>query len=125
MSVHQELLPDVYVEKTSDNQMVVVVANKKARRLLNKSFDGNPPRWAKMADDNVLTSPEYRAIEVGGSDCIVAAMVCCVHAAGFRAMFWCEDCRDSHLVDDAMAKTIWAIAIAGSVGALPEHATLQ
>jgi hypothetical protein len=54
-------LPDVYVEKTDDHHHTVV-ANKAARRLLNKSFEPRPPRWSKMADGSVLASPAFRAI---------------------------------------------------------------
>jgi hypothetical protein len=120
-------LPDIYIEKTSTGQ-VMVVANEKARHLFNKASMGNLPQWSKMADGQLLTSPEFRAIEVGGVEdggyVIAAAMVSCVYAAGLRAMVWCENCRTGHLVDDAMAKTLWAITVAGA-GALPTHATVQ
>jgi hypothetical protein len=55
-------MPDAFTKRYGD--VVAVVANKKARRFINKSIEP-PPRWRSIADSpgNVLKSPEYRALE--------------------------------------------------------------
>jgi hypothetical protein len=59
----------------------ILAVNKKARRRLNQAFEGSAPPWFKITPGSVLTSPEYRAlqIEAGAS---VWAMLCVLHDSG-------------------------------------------
>ena len=116
------ILPDLFIQ-ASGNGYAQIAANKKARRVLNKGFEGGRPSWRKIAKGN-LTSPEYRAIEIDSSP-VVAVMLVMVHEAGLAAMFWCENCGRPHSVDEDMAVALWQLAKAGSTAALPAHETVQ
>ena len=115
-------LPDVFTQPEPDG--VTVVANRRARRLLNSHYEKPAPRWSKIKGGG--WSAEYRAIQLQG-DCesVVQAMLCTAHDAGMSAMFMCGKCDELHVVTDEMAKRFWFDAVAGSDGALPAHATRQ
>jgi hypothetical protein len=116
-------LPDVCTELRND--IVIVVANKKAREVLNQGFEKPRPRWGSITD-GPFSSSEYRAITLDGDwSPMLAAMLCAVHLAGLQAMFMCEHCRKLHLVDDERAKRVWFHAIEGAKGVAPAHETLQ
>jgi hypothetical protein len=115
-------MPDAFTKRYGD--VVAVVANKKARRFINKSIEP-PPRWRSIADSpgNVLKSPEYRALEFENPppDMIVA-MHCALHGARFRTLYWCENCGRAHPMDDGQ---VAAFHHQLDPGAIPEHATVQ
>jgi hypothetical protein len=77
-------LPDVYIELRDET--VVLVANKEARKVLNRGFEKPQPQWVEVCCDDLGISARYRALELCG-DCsaVLAAMVCAVHNAGGRA----------------------------------------
>jgi hypothetical protein len=118
-------LPDVYCEPQGGDT-VVLVANKRVRRLLNARFEPRP-RWETIdGGSNYLKSPEYRTLTLEGNcEAVVSAMLHAVHQAGMLAMFTCASCTELHIVDDERAERLWAVAIEGSDGALPPHWTLQ
>lgn len=104
----------------------LLVANKKARRILNEGFERPQPQWSGVENTagNILTSPEYRApeIERGPGLC---AMLCALHEAGCALMYSCDECDCLHSVDDKAAKTFRHIAISGAEGVMPSHKTMQ
>jgi hypothetical protein len=115
-------LPDTFTKKHGD--IVVVAANKKARRFLNKRFE-TQPRWRKIADTpgNVLKSPEYRAVELENPPPeMITAMHCALHEAGFRALYWCDNCGRAHPMDDGQ---VAAFHHQLDPGGVPEHTTVQ
>jgi hypothetical protein len=116
-------LPDAYAE--SDGNNTLVVANKKARRFLNRHFDKHPPRWDTVGG-GVFTSPQYRAIQIEdgpGPQVLLAA----VHRAGMVVMFKCISCPHLHTLTDEKATQFLreAEACAEWVGAHPGVRTVQ
>jgi hypothetical protein len=93
-------LPDAYAESRDGNTLLV--ANKKARKVLEKVFSKPRPRWGTVGGE-ALTSPEYRAIEVEDGPA-PQVMLAAVHQAGLRVMFKCATCPEHHILDDAMAE---------------------
>ena len=118
-----EALPDAYSQKNNDG-LVVVVANKKARRVLNANFKGSRPYWGKTVGDNLLTSPTYRAIEIEDGPAMFA-MLCTLHRAGLTVAYRCRDCDRIHTVDDEVAAIFSRLALAGNAEAAPAHVTVQ
>jgi len=116
--------PDMYVEPRDDS--FVLVANKKARKVLNCRFSKPPPRWASIKGSDYLKSPEYRALLIGvGGESVIAGMLCAVHEAGLLAMFMCGKCRDLHIVDDEQARRLSFQPIEGAEGVTPGNNTVQ
>jgi hypothetical protein len=113
-------LPEVYSEPT-DSGFVTIVANKKARRFINKLFDP-PLRWNRVKGSEYLTSPKYRAAGIGNGPIPQAILSHC-HQAGFRAMFTCCKCDELHTLNDEMAERLLFEAMATE--AMPEHPTRQ
>jgi hypothetical protein len=95
-------LPDVYAEQVDDAE-VVIVANKKARRLINKRFVGGRLPWSRIDGSEYLASPEDRAVGFGVGPLPDLILSNC-HQAGLSAAFHCRSCDDLHFVDDAMAE---------------------
>ena len=62
-----------------------------------------------VQDHSVLTSPEYRAlqIEAGAS---VWAMLCVLHNSGLQSSLWYEGCECLHPVEGELAKSLWMAA---------------
>jgi hypothetical protein len=117
-------LPDAFVQEGDDEHAIVLVANRKARRVLNRHFEGGPPTWLEVAGEFGVKSPACRAIEIEKGP-VVAAMLVALHRAGLSSHYWCEDCQHMHRVDDQAAEMFWALALEGSDAALPAHGTLQ
>jgi hypothetical protein len=94
-------LPDIYAETTEGGD-ILVVANKKARFLINKWFDdGDPLPWDTVGG-GVLTSPRYLAIEIGRGP-VPQLILAQGHQHGLLAMFKCISCPEHHVLDDATA----------------------
>lgn len=91
--------PDVYAEPQGDH--AVIVANAKARRLINEHVE--PPfRWKKVLGSDYLKSPEYRCVCISNGP-IPQLMLAIAHQGGLRATFVCSDCDEFHTVTDEMA----------------------
>jgi hypothetical protein len=118
-------LPDIYVETQGDR--AVIVANKRARRLINEHVDPPLPWW-RIHGSDYLKSPEYRcvAIENGPISQLTLAIA---HQGGMRAEFLCSDCDRLHVVNDEMAEKFVTEAAASAeanwVGAHPGVGTRQ
>jgi hypothetical protein len=91
-------LPDVYAEQ-GDAGNIAIVANKKARRFINKCFDAPAPRWSKTS----WAEPQYRALEIEDSPVPHAILGHC-YQAGLSAAFLCCKCSELHVVNNAMAE---------------------
>jgi hypothetical protein len=107
-------LPDVYAEQ-GDDGYTNIVANKKARRFINKCFDAPAPRWSKTSWDD----PRYRAIGIEDGPVPHAILGHC-YQAGLSAAFLCCDCHKLHVVNDETAQRFVRQA-----GALATRETLQ
>jgi hypothetical protein len=100
-------LPDVCATQPDSEGMVVLAANKQARRILDKGLAENPVKWRDIADTpgTILHSPEYLAIELENSAGLWA-MLCTMHHDGLKVMFWCGDCHKYHFMDDEYANAL-------------------
>jgi hypothetical protein len=116
-------LPDALCHKSDDPGSMPLVANKRARRVLNKAFEKPRPQRRKVTTiDGCLT--DHRAIEVGKSAAL-CAMLCALHDAHLEVLYWCEDCGNHHPLEDEDAKRLWYIAISGAEGVMPAHKSVQ
>ena len=106
---------------------MVLVGNRKARRFINKGFEGSVRGlWAKIAPtpDGAFKSPEYRALQVESGPG-VWAMLSGLYRAGLEVMFWCDDCDGLHFVEGDVADLMRMAALSGADGVLPAHDTVQ
>lgn len=94
-------LPDAYAEPGSDGY-TTIVANKKAREVLEKGFDKPGPRWRKVRGSNILKSPEYRCLGIEDRP-LPQILLSVIHQAGLMAMFTCTNCDKLHIMDDEQA----------------------
>jgi hypothetical protein len=118
-------LPDAVCLREEDGGFLFA-ANKRARRVLNKGFEGRPPLWSRIArtPGNILNSPEYRAIQFDTYS-MMCAMLTALHNAGLKSLFYCEGCKGLHPVDADNIEAITHVAISGSEGVMPAHRTVQ
>jgi hypothetical protein len=116
-------LPDAAVVPSEEKGHSFLVANKRARRELNKHFEKPRPVW-RQAEGGDLSSPRYRSLEIENGP-VLAAMMWALHDAGMRAMFWCEGCQHLHLVDDERARQFKFLAVSGAEGVMPPHERAQ
>jgi hypothetical protein len=119
-----EPLPDALCQKGDDGY--ILAANKKARAVLNKHFEKPRPSWRGIAHapGAIITSPAYRALEIDGGPAMLA-MLCALHYAGLRTLYWCEGCGHLHVMDDERARVLWMTAVSGAEGVMPEHRSVQ
>jgi hypothetical protein len=117
-------LPDVYAE-SGDDGYTTIVANRRARKLINKHFEKPRPLWGCVGGD-VFTSPEYRAVGIGDGP-VPQVLLAVAHQAGMKAMFKCLSCPQLHTMTDETAARFLkeAEASAERVGAHPGVGTLQ
>lgn len=122
----QLTLPDACVGPEKNDGVVALAANKRARQLLNKGFEGKSPRWSEIerAPGNILNSPGYRVLELETCPGLFA-MMCNLHQAGCAVMYWCEAHDGYHFMDDEAEKAFRHAAICGAEGVTPEHKTPQ
>jgi hypothetical protein len=81
--------PDALIQSDGKG-LVGVVANEKARRLINKLIEGPGLHWRDIeSSDDFLTSPEYLAFEIEEGPA-VWAMACALHQDGLALLYWCE-----------------------------------
>jgi hypothetical protein len=117
--------PDFYVEPQGDH--IVLVANKRARAVLNQGFEKPRPRWLSMEGrSEFLTSPEYRCIVISSAGHgLATAMLYVTYKAGLSTMFKCTKCAKLHIVDDKQAEHLLARTMETADGVLPAHGTIQ
>lgn len=78
--------PDLYVEPQESS--FVVVANRKARKIINKAFEKPRPQWGTVTGSSLLRSLEYRTLEIAeGGEAGIAAILCAAHRAGLFASY--------------------------------------
>jgi hypothetical protein len=114
-------LPDAYCE--AQRGETILVANKKARKLLNAQFEKPGPRWGKVRSD-LIRPPEYRALILEAGPCL-AAMLVALFDAGFEVMYQCTECDAVHTMGGRDREKLWLIAQEGAVGVMPQHETPQ
>jgi hypothetical protein len=120
--IEQTKLPDAYAE--SDGTNTTIVCNKAARSALAKHVE--PRLQWRGVGGGVLTSPVYRAVQVGDG-AAPEVMLSVIHQAGLRVMFKCIKCPEIHIMTDATAERFLkeAEAAAERVVAHPGVETVQ
>ena len=119
-------LPDAVYVRSGEGPMVLV-ANRPARRFINKGFEGSVRGlWAKIGPTpgGAFKSPEYRALAIENGPG-VWAMLSGLYRAGLGVMFWCDDCDGLHPVEGDIADRMRMVALSSADGVLPAHGTVQ
>jgi hypothetical protein len=87
---------DAYGEQEGDRYLIL--ANEKARGIINKAFEGAPDiPWAPVDD------PPYLGMAVGDRT-EGWVLLCAVFNAGLIAQHWCEECDGWHTITKKSAE---------------------